>query len=493
MPRNPDGTYDLPAGNPVVSGTTIDADNWANPTMGDIGAVLADSLSRTGKGGMQAPLKLFDGSLALPGLAFDNDTDTGLRRVAENIMTLVAGGVDVLSIAETGLSLISNFIIEYTKSLDFANPAGNMDDVGAYRFINTASGLALEKRNDAGDSWVQVLLVGDNDADPIVAQLPVLLQQTLNIVGSLNAQSGGTFGGAVNLAYSVGLYLANNSEEIGADAWRVVNIGDALRFEVNTGTVGTPVWATIISLTPTTTIINNLALQAVNAEDINVLASTSNADPKGGMYFSASDTTHAKTGTGTLRLRKRNDGIARIVIEKYVGGGTPWAELFRIPLSGAGANYPQMGDGLADQTSSNSANNTLATHKYVDGFGAWTFNISGWWRLIGNGPAGFGNQAIEMVGIGTTVNGVLSVLLPITISSIRYSATCTRIDPGSSQAGNFPTNNDVQFAPHIDPTIAGTNDMVAIDFAIPRRNGVGTAPVPDGTQFCWHVVGTVPV
>lgn len=44
MPRNPSGIYSLPAGNPVVTLTTVSS-AWANNTLADIAAALTDSLS----------------------------------------------------------------------------------------------------------------------------------------------------------------------------------------------------------------------------------------------------------------------------------------------------------------------------------------------------------------------------------------------------------------------------------------------------------------
>jgi microcystin-dependent protein len=57
MPRNAQGIYSLPAGNPVVPGTLIES-TWANPTMSDIAAALTGSLPRNGSAGMQGPLIL---------------------------------------------------------------------------------------------------------------------------------------------------------------------------------------------------------------------------------------------------------------------------------------------------------------------------------------------------------------------------------------------------------------------------------------------------
>lgn len=63
MPRNINGVYALPSGNPVVPGTLIES-TWANPTMSDIGNELTQSLPRNGAAPMTGPLMLFrDGLL----------------------------------------------------------------------------------------------------------------------------------------------------------------------------------------------------------------------------------------------------------------------------------------------------------------------------------------------------------------------------------------------------------------------------------------------
>ncbi len=57
MSRNGSGTYSLPAGNPVVTGTTI-ASTWANTTMNDLAAALTDSVAADGQTPMTGNLDL---------------------------------------------------------------------------------------------------------------------------------------------------------------------------------------------------------------------------------------------------------------------------------------------------------------------------------------------------------------------------------------------------------------------------------------------------
>jgi hypothetical protein len=69
MSRDLTGLYTLPSViNPVQPGTII-AVEWANPTLTDIAAAISDSLSRSGKGGMGAPLDMGGYRIVSIGLA----------------------------------------------------------------------------------------------------------------------------------------------------------------------------------------------------------------------------------------------------------------------------------------------------------------------------------------------------------------------------------------------------------------------------------------
>ena len=57
MSRNGSGTYSLPAGNPVVTGTTISS-TWANNTMNDLASALTDSVAADGQTPMTGNLDL---------------------------------------------------------------------------------------------------------------------------------------------------------------------------------------------------------------------------------------------------------------------------------------------------------------------------------------------------------------------------------------------------------------------------------------------------
>jgi len=57
MSRNGSGTYNLPAGNPVVTGTTITS-TWANNTLNDIATALTGSVAADGQTTMSGNLNM---------------------------------------------------------------------------------------------------------------------------------------------------------------------------------------------------------------------------------------------------------------------------------------------------------------------------------------------------------------------------------------------------------------------------------------------------
>src|SRR5574343_1134196 len=76
MARNGSGTYSLPAGNPVVTGTTIQS-TWANNTLSDIATALTQSLSQDGQTPVTANLPM--GGFKLTGLAAGTTAGDSVR------------------------------------------------------------------------------------------------------------------------------------------------------------------------------------------------------------------------------------------------------------------------------------------------------------------------------------------------------------------------------------------------------------------------------
>jgi hypothetical protein len=99
MSRNSTGTYSQATGN-FVNGTIVDAAPH-NTRWTDMGTEMTDSLSRSGKGGMLAPLRIVDGSQAAPAYAFTSEVGTGFYRAGAADIRFASGGADWLTIAST--------------------------------------------------------------------------------------------------------------------------------------------------------------------------------------------------------------------------------------------------------------------------------------------------------------------------------------------------------------------------------------------------------
>jgi|GEM_PF-1371981 len=136
MPRNGSGTYSLPAGNPVVPGTTIQA-SWANTTMDDLANEITNSLSRTGAGGMLAPFRIADGTVSAPGLAFTNETNSGLYRSGTGNTALVVAGVPVIQMTASSVTVPTG------KTLNAQGGAAVTGTLSATGAVTLSSTLAV--------------------------------------------------------------------------------------------------------------------------------------------------------------------------------------------------------------------------------------------------------------------------------------------------------------------------------------------------------------
>ncbi len=153
MSRNASGVYSLPAGNPVITQTLIESDNWANPTMEDIGAELTDSLSRDGKGDMRAPLGIVDGTEAAPGVRFNGESGSGIYRETAGDWGLTRLGARFLRLSAVGLTATKTFVCNTAADVVQAIVKGHttqtadlhqwQDDTGTVLARITAAGLYL--------------------------------------------------------------------------------------------------------------------------------------------------------------------------------------------------------------------------------------------------------------------------------------------------------------------------------------------------------------
>jgi hypothetical protein len=102
--RNSSGTYSRDRG-PYVPGRVISSSD-VNAEFSGIAQGLTDSLDRSGRGGMVAPLRVPDGSLPAPTLSFTNETGTGLRRAGAGDLRIGVLGADTLKVTASGADVV---------------------------------------------------------------------------------------------------------------------------------------------------------------------------------------------------------------------------------------------------------------------------------------------------------------------------------------------------------------------------------------------------
>lgn len=92
MPRNAQGQYFLPDGNPVIPGELVKAE-WANSTMDDLANAMTNSLDRAGAGGMTGQFKGAAGTQQRPGITFLEDLTSGLYKESAGVVGMAAEGI----------------------------------------------------------------------------------------------------------------------------------------------------------------------------------------------------------------------------------------------------------------------------------------------------------------------------------------------------------------------------------------------------------------
>lgn len=153
MPRDSNGNYTLPDGNPVQDGFTI-ATAWANPTMDDLAAEIQDSLSRSGKGAMLATLETLAINASGDIVSSTNISASGaFSGDSSGTLALPTGQTTARSLADwvadasnaKGSGATGNGVADDTTGLDAANTAAGLlrgvllltPTAGGYRYAGT--------------------------------------------------------------------------------------------------------------------------------------------------------------------------------------------------------------------------------------------------------------------------------------------------------------------------------------------------------------------
>lgn len=169
MPRDANGNFTLPAGNPVVTGTTIES-AWANTTMDDIKQGLTDSLDRYGRGGMQAPFRFVDGTAGAPGMSWASELSTGFYRAGAADMRATVAGVPQMRWTNVGVDVWDSVAADW-KALTSAAGAN-------FALLNATNVFTTDQRIQATAGTFQIW----KDASPTFA---VRLSINLDLGNSL--------------------------------------------------------------------------------------------------------------------------------------------------------------------------------------------------------------------------------------------------------------------------------------------------------------------
>jgi hypothetical protein len=131
--RNASGSYSLSPAAPFVTNTPISS-STVNTRFSDIATEITDSLSRSGKGAMLAPLQGYAGNAALPGYTFGTDTNNGFYLIGADNLGLSLGGTKRWDFGAAGSSLTGTFDVSGATSL-----ASTLTTRGAAVFSSTVA------------------------------------------------------------------------------------------------------------------------------------------------------------------------------------------------------------------------------------------------------------------------------------------------------------------------------------------------------------------
>jgi len=350
MPRDSNGVYTLPAGNPVVSGEDITS-AWANSTLTDIASAITGSLSRTGQGGMQSTLLFGDGTVSAPGIAWTQEPGTGFYRAGTNDMRVaVAGDGDVMRWFEDTV-YIRNAADSAWAPLLYEGGAGTVPD-------GSASGDTLVWDNTGGvwDTQVAnpggVLPVGTATNDTLIWNGTAWVRQAANAGGVLPVGTATNdtliWNGTawVRQAANAGGVLptgtASQTLVSNGTAWTatsLVNV-DTASFAVAIGLGMTPAASTSLSVTGQAWVGNVGATAGVaiyeNLGFVQVVGATRAAPTVGAVPMTLKGSTLTLSGeTGTVSITSNGTTLLTIRADGYV-------TLPNIP-EGAGPDTPPPG------------------------------------------------------------------------------------------------------------------------------------------------------
>jgi hypothetical protein len=229
MARNGSGTYNLPAGNPVVTGTTISS-TTTNNTFSDIATALTGSIS---KDGQTTPTS----NLPMGGYAHTGVADATVRTQYASVGQVQDGTPQYLTsvagtnvITATGALGLSAYVTGQTFRFVAAGASTgavtlNINAIGAKSLVKT-DGSALVSGDIASGAAVQVMYDGTNfqllsDANgasetvtTLTATTKVVTPQVGSSSGAFTIQSANTTAVTVDASQNVGIGTASPTQKL---------------------------------------------------------------------------------------------------------------------------------------------------------------------------------------------------------------------------------------------------------------------------------------
>lgn len=192
MSRNGSGVYSLPAGNPVVTGTTISS-TWANNTLSDIANTLTGSVASDGQTPMTGNLQM--GNNKITGLANGTNAQdavtysqlTGLAPATSGSSVLAgngAGGFNNVTLA-TGLTYSGGTLTADINNL-LPSQTGNAGRVLQTDGTTTSWGTA------GGNGTVTSVALSGGTTGITVSGSPITSSGTITLAGTVAVTHGGT-------------------------------------------------------------------------------------------------------------------------------------------------------------------------------------------------------------------------------------------------------------------------------------------------------------
>jgi hypothetical protein len=202
MARNGSGTYSLPSGNPVVSGSTISS-NWANNTLSDIATALTGSLAKDGQTVPTANIPM--GGFKLTGLAAATTNGDALR--FEQLPTLASLGAAAAG-ANSDITSLSGLTTPLSQAQGGTGSVAGVSSkiqsitasVAANALTISASALALDFRSTT---------LGTGSATTVSGTPANLVVPSSATLGTVSAQQSRLVVLALNNAGTIELAVVN--------------------------------------------------------------------------------------------------------------------------------------------------------------------------------------------------------------------------------------------------------------------------------------------